>query len=182
MTDPFYRPRGYVVNDAPFSVSSHDMERVSHHLGTTAAASAGYPAANLAIYVPFWLASPATVYEVWVETGTLGTSNGVEIGVAGQDLTRLFHTAMTVATASDTVNSSGMTDYVLGPGDYYLCFGCDGTRNFVSTALAFGLYASMGCMEQTGLSGAVIPDPIVPVAYTRAYLPLFGLNLRPDAL
>lgn len=165
-----------------FTIDSHDLLRVGALLGTTAAASAGYPAGNLAIYIPFSISEPVTVYETWVETGTLTTSNGTQIGVYKTDLTRLFATATTVATASDTVNSSGMTDYVLDAGTYYLAFACDGTRNFLATALALGVYQSMGIMEQTGLTGSTLPDPMVPVVYTRAYLPLFGLNLRAGAL
>jgi hypothetical protein len=40
----------------------------------------------------------------------------------------------------------------------------------------------MGVMEQTGLTGANLPATWTPVAYTRAFLPQFGLNLRADAL
>ena len=122
------------------------------------------------------------MYETWVETGTLTTSNATEIGVYTTAGTRLFTTATTVATASDTVNSSGMTDYVLDEGTYYLAFGCDGTRNFIATALALGIYQSAGIMEETGLTGAALPSTATFAVYTRAYLPLFGLNLRADAL
>jgi hypothetical protein len=176
-----YRPAG-VYRSHTFTISSHDLERGGYLLGTSTAASAAYPAANLAIYVPFVLEHPATVFETWVETGSLTTSNATEIGVYDTALNRLFTTATTVSTASDTVNSSGMTDYVLAPGTYYLAFGCDGTRNFNSTALALGIYQSMGIVEQTGLTGASLPNPMVPVVYTRAFLPHFGLNLRADAL
>lgn len=167
-----------------YTVDSHDVLQASglNIVGATAAASAAYPAANLAIYIPFNLPEPATVYETWVETGTLTTSNGTEIGVYNTDFTRVFHTATTVATASDTVNSSGMTDIVLGAGMYYLAFACDGTRNFVGTAMTAGFYQTMGIVEQTGLTGSTLPDPMVPVVYTRAFLPLFGLSLRADAL
>jgi hypothetical protein len=176
-----YQPPG-VISSPGFTIDSHDMLRVGTHFGTATPTSVAYPAANLAIYIPFVLERPATVYETWVETGSLTTSNGTEIGVYTTGFARLFHTATTVATASDTVNSSGMTDYRLDAGSYYLAFGCDGTRAFWASALALGLYQSMGIMEQTGLSGAVLPDPMVPVVYTRAYLPQFGLNLRADAL
>lgn len=164
-----------------FTISSHDMQ-VSAIFGNATLNSVAYPAANLAIYIPFSIPEPVTVYETWVETGTLTTSNGTQIGVYNTDLTRVFATATTVATASDTVNSSGMTDIVLGKGSYYLAFACDGTRTFVASALALGLYQGMGIVEQTGLTGSTLPDPMVPVVYTRAYLPLFGLNLRADAL
>lgn len=166
-----------------FTISSHDVERVSYSLGTSnVGASVAYPAANLAIFVPFVLEHPATAFETWVETGAVTTSNVTEIGVYTTAFVRLFTTATTVATASDTVNSVGMTDYVLDRGSYYLAFGCDGTRNYAASALAPGIYQSAGLMEQTGLTGAALPATATPVAYTRTFLHLFGLNLHGTAL
>jgi hypothetical protein len=174
-----YSPPG-AFRSPTFTISSHDLDRVNYML--TGSSSVAYPAANLAIYVPFYLESPATVYETWVETGALTTSNATEIGVYDVAFNRLFSTATTVAVASDTVNSSGMTDFRLDSGTYYLAFGCDGTRNFASSQIAAGVYQSMGVAEQTGLTGATLPNPMVPAVYTRGMLPAFGLNLRTDAL
>lgn len=163
------------------TIFSHDMERIPVLRGSTNA-SAAYPAANLAIYVPFVLESPVTVYETFVVSGSLTTSNATEIGVYDTAGTRLFTTATTVNVANDVINSSGMTDYVLSPGAYYMAFACDGTRNFFATSFVAGLYQSFGFMEQTGLTGANLPTTATFAAYTRAYLPQFGLNLRTDAL
>lgn len=169
-------PRTYMRS----SIGSHDS--LFAVPSTTAGASSAYPAANLALYVPIIVTSTVTAYETWVETGTLTTSNGTEIGLYDTAGNRLFTTATTVASASTLVNSSGMTDYVISPGQYYLAFGCDGTRNFLATTLAAGSYQAIGCMEQTGLTGANLPTTWTAAVYTRAYLPLFGLNLRSSAL
>lgn len=165
------------------TLSSHDHIRTSFLLGTTAAASAAYPAANLAIYVPTWIEHPMVVYETWVETGTLTTSNTIQIGLYDTAGNKVFSTAdQTITTASDTVNSSGLTDVLVPAGSYYLAFACSGTRNFLATALAAGIYQSIGCLEQTGLTGSTLPTTATFAVYTRAYLPLFGLNFRSTAL
>lgn len=165
------------------TLSSHDLIRGSFLPGTTTAASAAYPAANLAVYVPTWIEHPMVVYEVWLETGTLTTSNTVEVGLYTTAGAKVFASAdITVTTASDTVNSSSMTDVLVPAGSYYLAFACNSTRNFVGTALAAGLYQAMGCMEQTGLTGSTLPATATFAAYTRAFLPLFGLNFRATAL
>lgn len=174
-----YVPAGRIYSRPTSVLSSHGYY---NYAVTLSVASGAYPAANLALYVPIYLAEPATIYETWVATGTLTTSNATEIGVYTTGGTRLFTTATTVATASDVVNSSGMTDYVLDAGTYYLAFGCDGTRAFIASSAAAGLYQSFGCLEQTGLTGANLPSTATFAAYTRAYLPVFGLNLRADAL
>lgn len=142
-----------------------------------------YPAANMAVYVPFSIGAPVTVYETWVEAGTLTTSNNVEVGVYDTSGNRLFTSTMVVAVASVVVNSSGMTDVVLGAGTYYLAMGCDGTRNFLGATQAGGQYQAVGIMEQTGLTGAALPATWTsPAGYTRGTVPIFGLNLRNIAI
>lgn len=165
----------------PVVLGSMDQMR-SSFLNNTNPASTAYPAANLAFYVPLIIERPVTVKEVWVETGTLTTSNGVQIGLYDTSGNRLFATSITVATASDTVNSSGMTDYVLDAGSYYLAFACDGTRAFLASVMLAGVYAGFGVMEQTGLTGSTLPTTWTPVLTTRAYLPLFGLNCQSVAI
>lgn len=164
-----------------YTLDSHDTLRVSPAL-TAATSSAAWPAANLAIYVPFVLERAVTVTEVWVETGSLTTSNGIEIGCYDTGGNRLFTQAMTITTASDTVTSSGMTDYVLPAGTYYMAMACDGTRNFMAGALSLAIYGGFGCVEQTGLTGASLPSTWTPVAFTRSYLPLFGFSLQATAV
>lgn len=165
------------------TLDSHDLMNSSTLLGTTAPANTAWPAASIGIFVPFSAGMPVTLKEAWVETGTLTTSNNMQIAVYGSDFTRKFTTGnITVATASDTVNSSAIADVVIPPGEYYMALSCDGTRNILATTLAVGVYQSMGVLEQTGLTAATLPDPMVPVTYTRAFLPLFGLNLQGTAL
>ena len=178
--------RGYTPPGPQFShtftIQSHDWVRVHNPVDAVSNGNTSWPAANLAIYIPFWLEQPATVFETWVNTGTLTTSNGIEIGAYDTAGNRLFSQATTITTASDTVNSSGMTDYTLAAGNYYMAMSCDGTRNFQATASIVGFYQSMGIMEQTGLTGATLPSTWTAAVYTRAFLPIFGFNLRADAL
>lgn len=176
-----YTPAG-VIQRHNFTISSHDIVRVSALMGTSSPSGQAYPAANLAMYVPFFIDYDSVVYETWVLTGTLTTSNATEIGVYDTAGGRLFTTATTVAVASDLVNSSGMTDYTLPRGSYYLAFGCDGTRNFLASANTAGTYQSMGCMQQTGLTGANLPSTATFATYAQAQVVVFGLNLRPVAM
>lgn len=165
---------------SPSAISSHDTSWTgAYH--TTAATSQAWPAANIAVYLPFSVGTATTVYETWVCTGTLTDSNNIEIGCYNLAGTRLFTTAMTITTASDTVNSSGMTDYTLDRGSYYMAMSCDGTRNFLATSQSIGLYQAAGCLEETGLTGATLPATATFATYTRAYLPVFGFNLTSTA-
>lgn len=168
------------VDLTPTTIHSHEARNIPWATGSVG--SNAYPAANLAVFVPFCIAQPVLVYETWCETGTLTTSNNVEVGVYDTAFTRLFTSTMTVAVASSVVNSTTLTDFMLDDGTYYLAMGCDGTRNFLASTQAAGLYQASGCMEQTGLTGAALPSTATPVAYTRGLFPTFGLNLRSIAI
>lgn len=163
------------------SICSMDLRNTAAYSGTLA--STAWPAANLAIFVPFSVGAAVTVYEGWVATGTLTTSTNMRIGIYATDGTQLFTTAdITVATASVVVNSSGTTDYLLQKGTYYMAISSDGTRNILASPDVSGLHEARGCMEQTGLTGAALPSPATFAVYTRAFLPIFGLNLTSVAL
>ena len=94
------------------------------------------------------------------------------------DFTKVQSLGSTVGgtTASSIINTTTWTDLTLLPGSYYMAYCDDSTRNMSTSIDALGLYAAGGVLEQTGLS-STLPDPMVPVIYTRAFLPHFGMNL-----
>lgn len=174
-------PRSF---EPPFwSVASADP-KYTDRLGKTAAAGTTTAwVANLAVYVPFALASYATIYEWWWANATLTTAHNIDFGIYNLDFTKVQSLGSTVGgtTASAIINTTTWTDLNLAPGNYYMAFSDDSTRNFSTSADALGLYQAQGCMEQT-TSSFPLPSPAVPVAYTRAFLPYFGFNMRTVAL
>ena len=163
-----------------WTITSHDVHHVERVASTAIATNTAW-VANLAVYVPFVLATPATVYEWFWLNGTLTTSYNVDVGIYNLDFTKVQSLGSTVGTttASVVINTTTWTDLTLAPGSYYMAFASDSTRNFTTSADAAGLYQAAGIMEQTAFA---LPSPAVPVAYTRAFLPMFGMNLRSTAL
>lgn len=179
-----FHPAGVLADEAYWSISSHDIRHVeraggiSGPNGTTTAWVSG-----LAVYVPFVMDMPGIVYEWWWVNGTLTTAHNLDFGVYNLDYTKIQSLGSTAGatTASALINTTTWTDLTLAAGAYYMAFVDDSTRNFTTSNDAIGLYQSSGCMEQTGL-GSTLPSPMVPVTYTRAFLPQFGMNLRSVAL
>jgi hypothetical protein len=171
---PGFVPSG-VYEPTLFSIGSHSL-RTHSRAGASIQASAAWPLANLGVYVPFTISIPITVYEWWWGNGTLTTAHNIDFGIYREDFTKVQSLGPTAGatTASVIVNTTTWTNLDLAPGAYYMAMSDDSVRNFFGSSDAAGLYQASGCMEQTGV--ATLPSPAVPVAYTRAFLPNFGMN------
>ncbi len=134
--------------------------------------------ANLAMFVPFHVAVPGeTVYEGFVMCGT-GAGNNFDIGVYDTAGNRLTSSGATARTASVSVPTTTMANYVLGVGDYYMGISADST-----SALSGGSAVGIGILEAAGVcqmaSAYVLPaSATFALNSTQANLPMFGLILR----
>lgn len=174
-TARFSPPRVY--EPTFFSITSHDIRHVERPGASSAGTNTGW-VSGLAVYVPFVLPLYATVYEWFLSNGTLTTAHNWDFGIYNLDFTKVQSLGSTAAptTASAIISTTTWTDLVLAPGQYYMAFANDSTRNITTSADAVGLYQAAGIVEQTGVS-STLPSPMVPVAYTRQFLPHFGMNL-----
>lgn len=171
---------------APFipdfwTITSHDIRHADRNTQTAIGTNTAW-IANLAVYVPITIDIPCTVYEWFWLNGTLTTAHNIDFGIYNADFTKVQSLGSTVGTttASTIINTSTWTDLALVPGTYYMAFANDSTRNFTCSADAAGIYQACGIVEQT--TAFALPSPAVPVAYTRAFLPFFGMNLRSTAI
>lgn len=160
------------------AIHSHDMFYTGGRSGSTAVSTGTTWVAQLAVYVPFRIAERVTVHEWFWTVGATATAHNVDFGVYREDFTKIQSLGPTAggALASQMVNTTTWTNLDLDPGSYYMAFWSDTVRTFITSADALGLYQVMGAMEQTGLASG-LPSPAVPVGYTRAFLPSFGMNL-----
>lgn len=143
---------------------------------TTVPSSNAWPAANVALFVPFSVVQPVTVLEGWAACGSTGGGN-FDIGIYDTAGNRLTSSGATARTATTTVNTTGMTNLDLFPDTwYYMAMSADGTNNYIAGIIGAGFYEAMGVCEAT--SAYTLPNPATLARTTRAYLPLFGLNLQ----
>lgn len=182
MTEMDYHPAG-VFEPTFWSISSHDFRHVER-TGASAIGTNTVWVAGLAVYVPFVLPIAGTIYEWYIYNGTLTTAHNIDFGIYNLDFSKVQSLGSTAGgtTASVLVNTTNWSpDLTLAPGSYYMAYCDDSTRNITTSADPVGFYQASGIMEQTGL-GSTLPSPAVPVAYTRAFLPEFGMNLRNVAI
>ena len=158
----------------------HALDTLGECFSFAAPASAAYPLANLAIYVPFSVSEAVTVIEGWVVTGVTAGGN-FDIGVYSAAGVRLTSSGSTARTASAVNNTTALTNLDLAPGTrYFMAFSADSTANYIAQTSAAGLNEAMGVLEST--TSFVLPTNPTLSRTTRAYVPHFGLNLYTVAL
>lgn len=133
--------------------------------------------ANLAVFIPFGLARPLTVREVWWANGSAAGAN-VDVGVYDTAGNRLFSMGSTAQGAANAtgVQSVALTDYTLSPGDYYMAIACSGTTNTLQGWSPLANNAAGLGVGQVALGSVTLTSTATIVPLTNAVLPFFGLN------
>lgn len=174
------RPVGPIIS--PWSVESIGL-LVRATVSTVNAASAAYPAANVALFYPFALKMPTTITKVFAENGA-SAANNVDIGVYDEYGTRIFSTGSTARAGTTTAQVIDVTDITIGPGRFYMAIAQDNTTgSYLANSGGSTINAKMfGIYEQT--TAFPLPATATFATYARAstYIPFFGLLIAPFTL
>jgi hypothetical protein len=141
------------------------------------AASAVYPSANLAIYVPFYLLTPCTVAQVFWYNGATQTDS-VDFGIYSADGRQLLHTGAIALSGANALQTVDVTDTQIGEGLNWMAIAQNGTTGALfAVALAnIGLTCLTGIYQQgtayTLPATATFADP------TFDYIPVMGFTPR----
>lgn len=136
------------------------------------ASSSTWPNANDAVYWPLRIAEPRTIVKAWqMGNGVTGTW---EISLYS-GLTRLLVSSQFSNTAA--LNEDDITDYILGPGMYYVRVACNASGGQVfGIATTAARLRAMGCFMEAGTFAA--PSTATPTANAFTFLPLAGFSTR----
>lgn len=164
------------ISDEPFLfvLNSLDSSGQVCNMGNGTTGTA-YPLANLGLFVPFSVPLRTLVREGYVSIGA--TSGNFDIGVYNEGGTRLTSAGATASGSTSPTNTTTMTDLLLDPETtYYMAFSASSnTITPVAGTNVAGLYEAQGVLEAT--SAYPLPSTVTYAKTTRAYLPVFGLNL-----
>jgi hypothetical protein len=160
------------------SSMTEDLTNASNFVGQGAAASAVYPTANLAIFVPVRLSQPRTYVKAWWLNGATAAGN-VDVGIytlSGTTLTRVVaSTAEAQAGVSAMQVAAAFTTTTIGPGVYYLAISCTlGTATFWRSVASVISLRTMGCFQAA--TSSPLPATATAAVITNAYLPIFGFS------
>lgn len=168
------RPGEIVIS--PWSIQSLGVQLWS--MGLTTIAATAWPAAGLVIYYPFGLPEPITITKLWWSLNA--AAGNLDCAILDEAGNVLVSSGSTAAAGTDIPQTVDVTDTRIGRGRYYAGLVADTvtTLTIYRVSPAAGIAQSLGLLEQTGVTlplstGA---NPATFAKYTRAYIPLFGLQ------
>lgn len=141
-------------------------------LGNPTLASAAWPSASLAIYIPFRSAIPVLVTHMLVLNGSTVNGN-VDIGIYDTAGTRLVSTGAVAQSGVSTVQSIDITDTLIGPGQFYLAMShSSGTATTLRMPITADFLRVFGCAMEA--SAHPLPATATFTTIDQAYLPIIG--------
>ena len=137
-------------------------------------ANAVWPAANLAIYIPFRVSAPVLVTQMFTTNGSTVAGN-VDIGIYDVAGTRLVSSGATAQSGTSALQAYDITDTLLAPGQFYLaCSLSDGTATIARVATSAQFLRAFGCAQEA--SAHPLPATATFATMAQAYLPIIGLT------
>lgn len=173
-----YAPTEPLVTIHPYTLESlGPIPGILAGLAFRSTASAAYPTASLAIFVPFVLAKPILVKKLWCYNGT-AVSGNVDVGIYDEQGTRLCSSGSTAQAGTSTLQEFNITDTVIGPGLFYLAIALDNTTGtlFRGTVTTVALLKQLGMFQQA--SAFALPATATFATVANDYIPVFGLSTR----
>lgn len=161
---------------SPPGLNSIGLEMVAARAAQQAA-TAAWPAAALAIFVPFWIGRDMTVYQLGWVNGT-PVASSVDVGIYKPDGTRLLSTGNTVASGANAIQRVNVTDTVVPRGAYYLA-----TAGLLTTVQMFRWAPLAPLMMAMGVRTMASASPLPATATfatdsTLAYVPQSFIQAR----
>lgn len=140
-------------------------------------ASAAWPAANRAIFLPFAVAVPSTAVQLYCLNGATASGN-VDMGIYDPSGTRLVSIGSTAQSGTNVLQLFDITDTVLGPGAFYLGIALDGTTGTMFRAnIGPGSTRAFGVVQMA--SAFALPAAATYAAAASGYIPFCGIVFSP---
>jgi len=142
-----------------------------------AAASLAYPAANDALFVPFYLPKPIVIVTLFAHNGATVSGN-IDMGIYDVAGVRLVSIGSTAQAGANGVQFFNITDTHVGPGHFYLAVAMNNTTGtlFRGTAGSTIRIQPMGMAKQA--TAFALPATATFATVTADYVPLMGLSTR----
>jgi len=144
-------------------------------------ASAAWPAANLAIFVPFRIARTVTVYKMATGAGATSAGN-FDVGIYDAGGNRLVSSGAT-AKGNSVEHILNVTDTVIGPGLYYMAQSADGTNNYQIVIPSGTTPVPLQKVRLAGVLNAatsyVLPATVTFAAATNVAIPVIAAYFLP---
>jgi hypothetical protein len=130
----------------------------------------GWPAANLALFVPFYVVVPMWLRRFWYISGN--ATGNIDIGIYRADGSLIVSTGATAQGTTNVLNFIDATDTLLRPGQKFLAMSC--------ASASAGPFARIVNAEEQGVCQMAAAHALPATAtFARAgqqYIPYFGFS------
>lgn len=169
---------------ASVNILSSDVSGIGEFISHTriAMASVAWPAANRALYFPFYFEVPVTVTELFTYNG--GTASGnIDIGLYDSQKKLLTAIGSTAQAGTSALQFFNITDTPLLPGAYWLGHvHSNTTGTYIAVNAGIGHQAdAYGCGREA-LGSTALPATATFATGGSTYIPFIGMLLKAAAL
>ncbi len=168
----------FSVNALPplSTITPWSMEAFGSATSASLPASATYPSANRALFIPFQTETPIVIPSMICVNGT-AVSGNIDMGIYSVDGRRLTSKGSTAQTGTSTLQRLTFTAPLsLGAGFYFMAFACDNTT---ATLLRRGLTAqaarALGMFQMA--TAFVLPATATFAAVASSFFPAMAIEV-----
>jgi hypothetical protein len=161
-----------------YEMRKYSCNQGSHTILQTGIASAVWPAANRAIYLPVMLEEPIRLVTTQVQNGTAAVAGSWDIGIYTVDGTRLGSTgviAQSGVNAPQTINFAAPVFVDRGVSYIALMATSASTSVYRFAGGAAGDYLVWGAYQEA--TGGTLPATATFASNTTAFMPMFSLHV-----
>lgn len=155
------------------TISTYSRESLGFALAAltpSVSASAVFPSANLAIYIPFTVYETITIVKLSILNGA-AVSGNVDVGIYDAGGAKIISTGSTAQSGTSAIQTFDITDTVLSPGLYYLAIAMDNTTGAIENVTVTAIdVEALGVFQEA--SAFPLPSSATPAAFAQTVLPL----------
>jgi len=166
-----------LVTIHPFSLESIGNGVDSTGFVFNSIASAVYPTANLALFIPFSLSKSITIVKLFSYTGATKSGN-IDMAIYSEDGTKLTSAAAVAQGTINVLQEFDITDIQIGPGTFYMAVVLDNITGTLRRATSIGnIGPAVHGMAQMA-NAYPLPVTAVFAQIAGNYIPMIGLSTR----
>ena len=165
----------------PFMITPWTRNSIGTELaafGAVLPGSNAWPAANRAIWVPFYVMETVTVVKMFWLNGAIVGNGTADIGIYNSAFALQVSMGPATTAGANVIQEADITNTALTAGQYYMALALsNATDHIQSTATATVQFLKSVGMAQEA-SASTLPSTGTPVVISSSYVPYFGLSLR----
>jgi hypothetical protein len=170
-------PKSFNFADPMATVCSHGPQSLGAGAYGIGLGAGSYPAANIAIFVPFRIGQPIKFSTMFIYNGA-SVSGNIDVGVYACDGTKIVSTGSTAQAGTSSIQTFTVTTTELDSGLFYFAVAMDNATGTLYRHAPSP--AAMVNFQGVAQMAAAFPLPATATLATTAYgyAPLVGLTIR----